>query len=125
MGASSRVLSVPRKPRAGRRPARAREESPLLALEKVTGPLLRVLALLLGHFQKALSLAGVLAFTGILGALAGRLTLASIHAAAMDLRVRPRDGSADKAGAEEDGGCGGKRRAGGVFQSHGASPLGK
>ena len=47
----------------------------------------RVLALGFGHFQEALALAGVLALAGIVGALAGRLTLAGVHARAMDLAI--------------------------------------
>src|SRR5579863_8437191 len=100
-----------RRLRAGARQGR----QSLLALEKLMGLLLSVLALLLRHFQEALALAGVLSLAGIIGALAGRLTLASIHAGALDLCVRPRNGSADKAGAEEDSGCSGKRCAGSGF----------
>src|SRR4029077_17238648 len=79
-------------------------------------------ALLLAHFQEALALAGVLALTRVVGALAGRLTLAGVHAGALGLGLGTRHGGADQAGAEEHGGGGCDGQAGAVFQSHWCIP---
>src|SRR6266478_5792042 len=79
-------------------------------------------ALLLAHFQEALALAGVLALTRVVGALAGRLTLAGVHAGALALGLGTRHGGADQAGAEEHGGGGCDGQAGAVFQSHWCIP---
>src|ERR1700730_13692068 len=79
-------------------------------------------ALLLAHFQEALALAGVLALARVVGALAGRLTFARVHAGALDLGVSTRHGGADQAAAEEHGGGGCNRHAGAVFQSHWCIP---
>src|SRR5882724_2133757 len=54
-------------------------------------------ALLLAHFQEALALAGVLALTRVVGVLAGRLTLAGVHAGALGLGLGTRHGGADQA----------------------------
>src|SRR4029077_9993588 len=68
------------------------------------------------------ALTGVFALTRVVGALAGRLTLARVHAGAMDLGVSTRHGGADQAAAEEHGGGGSDGNAGAVFQSHGCIP---
>src|SRR3984893_19530395 len=76
--------------------------------------LFRRRALLLAPFQEALALAGVLALTRVVGALAGRLTFARVHAGALGLGVSSRHRSADQAGAEEHGGGGGATHPGGL-----------
>jgi hypothetical protein len=93
----------------------------LFALQKVSSPLLRILAFVLSHLEEALTFAGILTLASIAGTLASRLTLAGVYASALDFRVRSRDGAAREAGAEEDGGRRRERRAGSVYQSHGCN----
>src|SRR6267143_871393 len=110
--------AAPGEPRAGSVPARGRGSLLAVALHLFLGRR----ALLLAHFQEALALAGVLALARVVGALAGRLTLAGVHAGALGLGLGTRHGGADQAGAEEHGGgvCDGQ--AGAVFQSHWCIP---
>src|SRR4029077_13243754 len=79
---------------------------------------LRVVTFLAGHLEEPLALAGVLTLAGIVGTLAGRLSLAGIHTCAMNLGLIAREGAARENGAEQQGGgsCGGN--AGGVLQMH-------
>ena len=70
---------------------------------------LRVVTFLAGHLEEPFALAGVLPLAGIVGTLAGRLSLAGIHTCAMNLGLIAREGAARENGAEQQGGgsCGG------------------
>src|ERR1700736_3707537 len=69
-------------------------------------------ALRLGHFHEALALAGVLTLAGVVGALAGRLALAGVHAFTLDLGFIGSAGSAYEGGREHHRGGGSQGNAG-------------
>jgi hypothetical protein len=60
----------------------------------------------LGHFLESLALAGVLAFAGILRALAGRLALTRIHSVTMHLGFIGAGGGERSDTEQKRGGCG-------------------
>jgi hypothetical protein len=75
-------------------------------------------AILLSHFLESLALAGVLAFAGILRALAGRLALTRIDAITMHLGFISAGGGERSNTEQKRGGCGKRGARDGLGHLH-------